>query len=86
MPKRRFSHSFVFELCRDETCEEIEVEYRIIYHGHPGSGLSFISPGDPPEAPEFDINEHVVFDGQLIELTADELYAVEQALLETEWE
>ena len=34
---------------------EADIEYRVTYRGHPGVAPSLSYPGDPPEAPEWDV-------------------------------
>lgn len=50
------SYEIDIELTIDNTDVTATVEYDVTSWGSPGSGPSLSHPGDPPEAPEFEIN------------------------------
>lgn len=59
---------------------DVEVSYTVTYWGHPGTGPSLSHPGDPPEAPEFEIDK-IVADGH--ELVWNELPEKVQEQIDT---
>lgn len=38
-----------------------EVEYQVTYAGHPGTNPSLDYPGDPPEPPEYEVDELILY-------------------------
>lgn len=49
----------MYELERGSEVYDLDLEVKCTYRGYPGSGPSFSSPGEPPEAPEFEIEAFI---------------------------
>lgn len=87
MPRPHYSYDLEYTIERDEPegfCEDVLVLYNVPFAGSPGIGPSLNYPGEPPEAPEFDISPKAIMaDGSELILTEPELQAIEELLHDT---